>query len=775
MADRKALLIGVAHFGPGFPPLPAAGHDALQLSQALTAIGYETQICSEGETSSATTLDRTIRAFCAEGGPDDVRIVYYSGHGLHVDGVDWVLSSGVGLQEAKVSSSQRVSTDLSATVADSQVGLVLFIVDACRDLGDDGSAGGSGAWSQSRGLARPEAAQFVRFFGCAAHEICQVIEPLQSPEPETVGEPATSLFTQALIRSLQSQDTVSLEALRRDVERRCDELLASQRLLAKQTPHLNHGETNSAQRALLDRAIFDPVGTAALGTLWARFDPTKMHILVLLSEHAVENPTDWGLDQLVQEAALGKSGGRLWQAFRRARHGQRSVAGTQRRLPESFSTAHMVLDTVTVLHALANAQTLEHTVRALAEADLVVFDVTGFEPGVMLLAGIRSACRRGLSICSHGGQWTEGSPIDVPFNLQDLNLNSHSASEQRTGDDPVVQRFVHRVETGFHQLMHQPDYQDLPGYDALRRLGPDYAASSTIRIEDQLLVLCSFDREFQSNWRFLRAQIDQALARQGVAAQRIERIIDCGSPQLVLQGLFEQLRRTAACIVDWSGFRASVFLELGVRLAVNERGAVQMVDSRYLPGGARALAEEAAKPDKPPLPKRQIERLLRLFSPHRYPGLDAKKAAFDAVAADLLQRSPAPQSQPFPRANRVYRALLDCLDLVQDALKPIALDLQQRADALHHPDQGKVGAPQVLHAANARIKQDAEGTAREMRIAAWLYLEHRIGAKRLLADPVLAEQRARLGRAAMDALYDLGDDESLDMAQQIEASLKKKE
>lgn len=771
MADRKALLVGVEHFGDGFPAMPAAAHDVALLAPALQAAGYETQLCSADQMASATALDRAIRSFCGEGGPDDVRIVYYSGHGLHADGVDWVVPSHVSLMEAMTSASQRVSTDLSATVSDSDVGLVLFIIDACRDLGNGGVGTDSSAWGSSRGLAQPDETRFVRYFGCAAREVCLVIDINKGRQG---GAPTlSSFFTHALADRLSSQDAVSLEALRAEVESCCQQLRLLQPLLPPQTPHLSYGEINNTRRQVLHKPIFDPVGPAAMAALWPAFDPAKLHCLVVLSEHAVEHAEQWGLQQLVRAALAGKSGSRLWRAFRAVRHGQRMAVGSHRQLPEVFDMSRMVLASVTVLQALASADNLDRCVRALVQADLVVFDVTGFEPGVMLLAGIRSASRRGLSVCSHGAGWTEGSAINVPFNLQDLNLNAHTASAQKTGDDPVVQRFVQRVETGFQQMARQPDYHDLPGFDALRRLGPAYEASSTLGVKDQVLVLCSFDKDFQHNWSFIRAQLDQALARRGTEVDHIERIIDYGSPQLVLQSLFEQLRRTAACVVDWSGFRASVFLELGVRLAVSEWGAVQLVDTRYLPGGECAVAN-ASEPNAAVLPERQIGRLLRLFTPLQYKGLVEQDTLFDAVAAELLPGSTGLNKQPTRKPNAVYKAVQDCIDAVQDAQPPVALDLQRRADALHHTKQSTEGAPQVLYAGNHRIKQDAERAALELRIAAWLYLENRIGVAGLRADAGLAEAHGQVGRAAVDALYDLGDDNSIALAEKIEASLNLK-
>jgi hypothetical protein len=759
VANRRALLIGAESYGEGFAPLPAVREDVELLRSALQAAGYETEICPPQVMTNATQLDASIRDFCRSGGDEDIRLLYFTGHGLRVDGTDWIVPAGASRKDAAVSPNQRVSTDLSATVAESAVGLVLFIIDACRDREDVPVTKGGGAWGDSTGIMRPSEPRFVRYFGCAADQLCQVVGT--APEAGSA-----SLFTKALAESLADKDCVSLEELQTQVERRCNEMLAASPQLQAQTPRVSYGELSVEKKAILKRPIFDPVGAAALGSVWPSFDPNKLHCLVVLSEYEHEHAEDWGLKDLVSDAITGATGDRIWNAFHAACNEQKLVSGRQRALPKDFDPSALALGSFSVLDAFASAEALDRAVRALAEADLVVFDVTGFEPGVMLLVGVRSTCRRGLSVCSHGAKWKEGQQLEnLPFNLQDLNLNSHTRSDTLVGSDPVVERFVRRIETGFAQLSKHPHYLDLPGYDSLRQLGSDYAASSTIPVTERILVLCSYDKDFRDNWQFIAVQLKSALWDKNKNIKpRIERIIDYGTPQLVLQGLYEQIRRTAACVVDWTQFSPSVFLELGARLAVSEWGAVQIIDERYLEERNLPVGDDPRKLS-------QVQRMRRLLAPISYRRRTESKTAFQQVADALLRRSPNLDDAAAAGYNRVYRALLPVIDSVQAALPPVAQDLKREADALHHPMQGQIGAPQVLFSGSRLIKQDAERTALELRVAAWLYLEHRVGAARRKADVETADLYRELGKAALDALYDLGDDESIELAAHIEKRL----
>ena len=757
MSDRKALLIGAEKYGEGFAPLPAVQHDIELMQDALLAAGYQVTICSEQILSDAGKLDKEMRHFCAEGTADDVRLIYFSGHGLFADNFDCIIPAGTSRNDAIASPNQRVTTDLSRAVNASKTGLVLFVIDACRDKDDAPVTKGGTGWGDPQLLARPNEHRFIRFFGCTKDEVCQVL-------PSAPGERPCSLFTKALADSLKDANHVSLQDLLGRVEKRCNDFLAKagSLQLRQQRPRLSYGETSSETESVLRRPIFDPVGSAALPSVWAAFDADKMHCLVVLSEQEQKNPRN--LMWLVRSATAGKNGSRIWKSFSAACNGRKLASGKQRTTPAEFDPSALILRPLPVLDALASPEAFDKALRAVAEADLVAFDVTGFEPGIMLLLGVRSATCRSVSICSHGGDWEEGQPLEIPFNLQDLNISSHKPSKNRTDADHLVSRFVRRVEIGFNQLSRHPGYLDLPAYDALRQLGTDLKASSTIGVEECVLVLCSYSKEFFSNWEDVELRLREALSQRKIATD-IQRIIDYGTPQLIWQGLYEQIRRTAACVVDWSEYNASVFMELGVRLAVSAWGAIQIIDKRYLPGKGEALDLN------------QIDSLHRLFKPIPYQssddasdGADSFSDAFNMAVDDLLQRSSVVTDRT--EYNRVHRTLLPVIDATQEAHSPVFVHLKEKADALHHPQQERAATPQIIFAGSKNTKRDSERAALEMRIAAWLYLQHRYGVTKLKDDPDLRSLYSNLARSATDALYDLGDPESIEFAGAIEEQLK---
>jgi tetratricopeptide (TPR) repeat protein len=747
MGSRRAFLIGVEQYGHGFDNLPAARRDAVLMNDVLAGCGYQAEVCDERLVGSASALDKAIRDFCRRCGPDDVHILYFSGHGLSIGGVDYIVPGGTSRSDAVESAAQRVSTDVTS-VFEGTTGMVLFIVDACRDPRDAAGAGREMPAARAAGAGRPQA-RFVRFFGCSAGEFCQVL-------PAARGQTAVSLFSRALSDAIRTRRPATLHDVLGDVEAAC-RVLSAESELKPQTPRVSIGELSAELEGLLNRPIFDPPAHVALPDVWERFDPNAFHGLVVTSEHAAGERAARDAVDMVRDALPGESGRRIWNAFHSATNGRPLVSGERRRLPDAPRPSAMRFARFNIVDALTTAETLDRAVRAVIEADLAVFDVTGFEPGVMLLMGVRAACARGVTICSHGGGWVEGTPLEMPFNLQNLSVQSHTPSGSQAGDDQVVLRFADRVVKGYTQLLRHGHYLDLPAFDDLRQLGSRYDAVSTIGVQESVLVLCSYHPRFFSCWQHVRSSLKNALWTRALSP-KIERIIDLGTPQLVSQALCEQLRRTAACVIDWSEFSASAFMELGIRLAVSSWGAVHLIERRFLPGDT----------SNPTL--RQIDRLVRVFNPIPY-AYRSDESPFQTAVASLVDRTS--QAGVREDINRVHAVAVNAMGVVHPAHPSVFDELREAADSLHHQQQEQEAVPQILFHGSFPLKRDGERAALERRIAAWLYLEHRLKAGTRPADDPLATLHGSLGRAAMSGLYERGEDGDVDLALTIEGRLAK--
>jgi tetratricopeptide (TPR) repeat protein len=495
-----------------------------------------------------------------------------------------------------------------------------------------------------------------------------------------------------------------------------------------------------------------PVPEAMAESAWVEFNPNALHCVVLGSEQLA---TEKAGQQLVTVAKLvrgqPKAGTKVWEAFKATHHGTELVDGTRRDLSAAYGPTKFRLAALTVQEAFDSAESFALAVRLLIEADIALVDVTGFEPGVMLLLGVRAATRRGVTVASHGGGWQELNwseaerGLDRPFNLSDLALASHSP---RTGDDNRVDRLSERIVTGFTQLGRQPLYRDLPVYDALRQLGSKPDAWSTIPLQGkdpeqatetegeargEVLVLCSYAPKHLENWdNVLISALGTALFDRGVATT-IYRLNELKTPQVVSQSLYERIRRCQGCIADWTGSSPSTFFELGVRIAASPWGVVQIVSNAWLDSQAGSTLA-------------QVELMGALLHPMVYATAGGDDIGSRVADALLHQRKQGPGDAAHP----VRRTVIDALGRVEERLPTLHDQLQAEADALSTAGADE-DVPQTLFYEVRGIKVDREHAALERRLAAWYYLEHRRGA----ADPAnpLHEAWRTLGSQVAAALY----------------------
>jgi hypothetical protein len=450
----------------------------------------------------------------------------------------------------------------------------------------------------------------------------------------------------------------------------------------------------------------------------------------------------------------------LWNSFTAAWEGRQLVQTRQgRRLAAQYSRANVRLAWFDVLDAYASPASLDLAVRLLVEADLALFDVTEFEPGVMLLLGMRAATRRGVTIASHGGGWREGEPLARPFNLSDLSLSSHSPpTDAFVDEDPRLDRFVKRVATGFDQLARQPYYRDLPVYDALRQLGHEEKVWASIPLDKEVLVLCSYDPMYFSTWQNLRRQLKDALSEEGIRTN-VVRLQDVATPQVVSQSLYERIRRSAGCVADWTFSSPSTFFELGVRMTASPRSVVQIASEKWL--------QEAIDSGGTNTTGRQLKLMQSLLDPLLYKGDDDADIG-GRIARQLIEMRK--RGAGFT-GHRVRQVAAEALGRTGDRLPDLFEQLRREANALNHQGSIRDNVPQTLFYEVTDIKTDQESSALERRLAAWLYLEHRVGAAALSDSDKRKKLWRELGDVVVADLYNSADEADHALAQQIDEKL----
>lgn len=119
----------------------------------------------------------------------------------------------------------------------------------------------------------------------------------------------------------------------------------------------------------------------------------------------------------------------------------------------------------------------------------------------------------------------------------------------------------------------------------------------------------------------------------------------------------------------------------------------------------------------------------------------------------------------------IRHAAIAALERVEERLVAPDRLLRDDADALYHPAGERENIPQALFYEATAIKADQERAARERRLAAWLYLEHRVRARTLDdADPQRTLWRD-LGETVQGDLWLSPDKDDQALAKKIEESL----
>jgi hypothetical protein len=152
---RVALVIGVNAYKE-LPKLAKATGDANALAATLGAANFTVTKVLDPDRRA---LNKAIALFANSLGPDDVALVHFSGHGVEIEGENFLLPAdapmpaegGAGL----VKSEALAMSGLIQQISEKGARVRIFIIDACRD--NPFAKPGSRSVGSSRGLARVDA------------------------------------------------------------------------------------------------------------------------------------------------------------------------------------------------------------------------------------------------------------------------------------------------------------------------------------------------------------------------------------------------------------------------------------------------------------------------------------------------------------------------------------------------------------------------------------------------------------------------------------------
>lgn len=152
---RVALVIGNSAYAH-VTPLPNPVNDAHAIARSLRDIGFAV---NEGINLDRVQMQSTIRNFLRDAARSQVAVVYYAGHGVQIEGRNYLVPIDVQFQAAGRMTDAMVEMDTIMAGLDDQVRTNILIMDACRNnpmaTTQVASAGANRGIQAGPGLAAP--------------------------------------------------------------------------------------------------------------------------------------------------------------------------------------------------------------------------------------------------------------------------------------------------------------------------------------------------------------------------------------------------------------------------------------------------------------------------------------------------------------------------------------------------------------------------------------------------------------------------------------------
>ncbi len=153
--DRVALVIGVSSYRT-IPSLANPSRDAAAVATALRGVGFEVTQLNQPAQLTRDAIGTALVRFRAQAERAEAAIVYFAGHGVEVDGANWLLPSDVTADSPDDLEVKAIPASSAINAVRGASAIRLVILDACRDnpfAANPGWASGKRAFG-SRGLGR---------------------------------------------------------------------------------------------------------------------------------------------------------------------------------------------------------------------------------------------------------------------------------------------------------------------------------------------------------------------------------------------------------------------------------------------------------------------------------------------------------------------------------------------------------------------------------------------------------------------------------------------
>ena len=131
--SRLALVIGQSAYR-SVPPLPNPTNDAKAVSEALTEAGFEVSTASDLSQNQMREAISNFAGRVVRKGPDSIALVFYAGHGVQIDGENYLVPIDVEpKREADIPILAVRLTDVLNALTSIPTRMRIVLLDACRN------------------------------------------------------------------------------------------------------------------------------------------------------------------------------------------------------------------------------------------------------------------------------------------------------------------------------------------------------------------------------------------------------------------------------------------------------------------------------------------------------------------------------------------------------------------------------------------------------------------------------------------------------------------
>lgn len=127
--SRAALVIGIGKYRFA-PELPNPPNDAKAVADRLAALGFDVQLQLDLDNRG---LASALRDFGIKAANADVAVIYYAGHGVQVDGQNYLIPADARLQRERDLLYEAIPLNLFLGEVSQSRQLGIMLLDACRD------------------------------------------------------------------------------------------------------------------------------------------------------------------------------------------------------------------------------------------------------------------------------------------------------------------------------------------------------------------------------------------------------------------------------------------------------------------------------------------------------------------------------------------------------------------------------------------------------------------------------------------------------------------